>query len=62
MSCEAWKWLAFVGSGLTIVTAPGSWLPLSWWPAGNVRAVTAWGTLGVISLVSLIVYVAHCTG
>jgi hypothetical protein len=38
-----------------MVTAPGSFLPLSWWPAGNTRAVIAWGTLGVVSLVSLIV-------
>jgi hypothetical protein len=74
MPCEAWKWLAIVSGGLTIV----GFYFYDWhvfgmfWPRRDSRQelfehreqvrryFPLWALCGTVALVSLVVYTAHC--
>jgi len=75
MPCEAWKWIAIVSSGLTIVSfyfydwhVFGVFLPRQrpreemWEHREQVRRYFPWWALcGTVALVSVVVYTVHCT-
>lgn len=62
VSCEAWKWLAISTGFVAIAAAPTAVLPpLVQWYGRHPGAFIAWALVGIVALVSVVVYVAHCT-